>query len=842
MTTLDHPKNFASLDWTPRAVKVVSEEAWDGQTFGRISQIGPYRVTRELGQGGTGLVLLATRDDDTRKQVAIKVLKRGMDTVDILRRFYQERKILAALSHTNIAQLYDAGTTDSGLPFFVMEYVDGVPIDQYADRQGLSVGDRLKLFQKVCGAVSFAHQNLVIHRDLKPANILVTSDGEPKLLDFGISGLLDPETMTPKTATVLDERMLTLEYASPEQLRGERLGTGSDVYSLGVILYQLLTGNRPFYFPGRDPMEAESRIAKTRPLKPSDAVQRRLIIQTGKTQAKRGWRFWQRSNTARLNRGLVSDVDNIVLKTLAYEPRDRYPSVEHLTADIRRYFLGLPIHARPLSMSYRLAKFWSRNRWTFVTVGLFCGLLIGFSAFALHLARQTEEERDTAEEVVNFMVELFSINDPDLARGQTVTAKELLDKGAERIANDLKDQPRARANLLSAMGRAYAGLGLYHEAQPLLEIALEDRRKAFGLDSLELARAYYDVGNAYFDTRMYDSVLPYYTEALRIFTQRLGPDHDQVLEVRNQIGYLYQCLGNYDLAEQYYRDVYEIRSRVLGDDHPSFFHSLNALGIIYMVSNKNEEALDAFSRVLEHNRKEYGPLARNTIAVTGNLALTYYQIGQYDKAISLYRRQLEGSRKIYDNNHPYLSAALQFLGNALRANGEYEEAQQLLEESVEVLKRTMASNEPSFATANRILGRLHHDRGNWEKAENLYREALSVALNSYGEGHYLVARVQMNLGELLLDQGHPDQAEHILRQALASFQSQFSDNYFRTANTRSVLGASLAAQGRLKEAGPLLKDSYERLREVNGEGEFTRKARVRLQIFESQLEEAPNKM
>ncbi len=454
-------------------------------------RIGPYRVVRELGRGGMGAVFLAARaDGEYDRQVAVKVLKRGLDTAEIVHRFRTERQILANLGHPYIAELYEGGTTEDHRLYFVMEHIEGEPIDRYCDARRGTIRQRIELFRKVCSAVQFAHQSLVVHRDLKPGNILVTADGEPKLLDFGVAKLLDPETGEPVTATAAGLRLMTPEYASPEQVRGEPITTTSDVYSLGVMLYELLTGHRPHRLKAWQAEEVKRVICEQEPEKPSTAVSRveevraeagAIVTLTPEAVSRvRG------EEPRRLRRLLSGDLDSIVLRALRKEPQYRYASVEQLSKDLRRHLEGRPVRARKGTFAYRTGKL-LRRRGKELAAAAAALLLAGVAVDRESQQRHTACERDRAQRISGFLVELFKVSDPSEARGNSVTAREILDRSAARIEQELEKDPELRAALMTTIGEIYGNLGLYSEATQLLETALAQRQQLHGETHLEVA-------------------------------------------------------------------------------------------------------------------------------------------------------------------------------------------------------------------------------------------------------------------------------------------------------------------------------------------------------------------
>jgi serine/threonine protein kinase/tetratricopeptide (TPR) repeat protein len=518
--------------------------------------VGPYRLVRKLGQGGMGAVFLAVRDDAFRKQVALKLIKRGMDTDDILRRFRNERQIVANLDHPNIARLLDGGTTEDGLPYFVMEHVEGQPIDRYCDQRRLTLTQRLEIFRRVCAAVHFAHQNLVVHRDLKPGNILVTSEGVPKLLDFGIAKILDPGSAQTVVNTATELHPMTPEYASPEQVRGEPITTASDVYSLGVLLYELLTGRRPYRLKAGNVHEIARAICEDEPEKPSTAVVR---SERGALPAVDG-------DPARLGRRLAGDLDNIVLMAMRKDPRRRYASAEQLSEDIRRHLSGLPVIARPDTWSYRTGKFVRRNR-----AAVVAGLLVAASLLAgivtatwqAHIARLERERADRRFNDVRQLSNalLFDFHDAIEDLPGSTPARELLVKRALQYLDSLAREASGDANLQRELATAYDRVGRIQWDRYYANIgdakgAFESHRKALKIrtalagsesprigDQEDFADSYFRIGDALIATGKTRPALDQYRKALRVLKELSARNRDD-LQLRHFLAITYQRVGD----------------------------------------------------------------------------------------------------------------------------------------------------------------------------------------------------------------------------------------------------------------------------------------------------------
>ena len=494
------------------------------------TRLGPYRLDRLLGRGGMGEVYLAERADDQYLQkVAIKVVRPGYAAAEILVRLRVERQILARLQHPNIATLLDGGISDAGRPYLVMQYVDGLPITDYCETHGLSIRERLALFATVCRAVQFAHANLIVHRDLKPSNLLVTRDGQAKLLDFGIAKLVDPEADTADGLTRPELRLMTPERAAPEQLRGEPITTATDVYALGVLLCELLTGRGPYHFPTSDPRAVEQVLASTRPTRPSTAVE-----------------------TDSLRRQLAGDVDRITLMALRQEPERRYASAGQLAEDIDRYLAGRPVLAHADTLAYRASKFVRRNPIAVSAGAVLTAVVLGFGVVtaiqnraviqqrtaALEAQATAERREREAENVLEFLVGMFELPDLGSAQGLTMTAKDILANGSERAEQEFIEQPLTQAQLLTAVGRVHEALGSWDDAGLMLERALEMQRD-HGAAPRDVSATLHHLATLRAGTRDCDAAVPLYVESLELGRRSAGTDELRL--ARTKLG-LATCL------------------------------------------------------------------------------------------------------------------------------------------------------------------------------------------------------------------------------------------------------------------------------------------------------------
>src|SRR5215472_14715887 len=460
-----------------------------------VVQVGPYRILRQIGSGGMGILYEAIREDQFQKRVALKVIKRGMDTASIIRRFHRERQILAGLSHANVTALLDGGTTADGRPYFVMEYVEGQPVTEFCDAHHLTIRQRLEIFREICGAVQYAHQNLVVHRDLKPGNILIKRDGVPKLLDFGIAKILNLEvTSGTLEMTAAATRIMTPEYASPEQVRGEPITTSTDVYSLGVLLYELLTGHRPYRFNTRTAQEIAQVICEQQPEKPSVVVmgvEQEPADQGYKKLTPEGVSATREGQPTQLRKRLRGDLDNIALKALHKEPSRRYTSVEQFSEDIRRYLIGLPVNARKDTFYYRARKFSRRHCAALVTTVAFLLVLLAAAGVSVWQGIRANREAAVAQAVNDFLqndllaqASAATQSGPSAKPDPHLEVRTALDRAAARIAGKFDRQPEVRAAIQYTIGQTYLDLGLFPEARTQLERALELQRRVLGVENL----------------------------------------------------------------------------------------------------------------------------------------------------------------------------------------------------------------------------------------------------------------------------------------------------------------------------------------------------------------------
>jgi eukaryotic-like serine/threonine-protein kinase len=803
------------------AVRRLREEE---QELGPGSHVGPYRLEREVGEGGMGTVYLAIRDDDEyRKRVAVKVLRGGLWTEDVRRRFRRERQILANLDHPNIARLLDGGTTERGLPYLVMEYVEGEPIVAYADRRRLTVDDRLRLFRAVCAAVQYAHQNLTVHRDLKPSNILVGGDGVPKLLDFGIAKLIGPDTESPGLAvTQTQVRLMTPEYASPEQVRGESVTTASDVYSLGVVLYELLTGRRPYVLEGRGLREIERQIVHEEATRPSVALASLATALAEQVARQRA------AHVEPLRRQLTGDLDTVVLKALHKEPSRRYASAEQLSEDVRRHLEGMPVLARPDTLGYRAGKFVRRHRVGVAVSAAFVGLLVAFGvAMAVQAARLAEErnraqaaealarrEAETARRVSGFLADLFRVADPQNSRGRAVTAREMLDQGRERITKELDDEPLVQAHLMDTMGVVYRKLGISAASKELLTAALEKRRSLLGEEHLDTATSMNDLAEILRETSDFAAAEPLYRRALEVRRKLQGGESPEISDSLNNLGLCLQQQGRYREAEVIYREALGMRRRLLGPRSFNTAVTMSNLAQNLREQGRAAEAEGLFREVLALRLETLGEDHPRTAISLDHLARLLHQRGEYGEAEVLFRRAIAVRRKVLGEDHPETGGSINNLAALLQEKGDLDGAERLYREVLATHERLKEEESVERATTLNNLASLLDDRGDTPAALAMYRESLAIRRKRLGEDHPAVARARHNLGRTLAVVGRLEEAEALLRTAHDARKAGLGPEHPDTVASLFGLAGLMREKGDLEAAERLFRETVDLRRKI----------------------------
>lgn len=764
-------------------------------------RIGPWRTLERLARGGMGSVLLAERADGAFEQrVALKLIRRGLESDESVERFLVEREILARLEHPNIARLVDGGVTDEGLPWFAMELVDGEPIHRWCAARATSVEERLRLFLEVADAVAYLHRNLVVHRDLKPGNVLVTDDGHVKVVDFGIAKVLDADA---EALTRTGSRPRTPRYAAPEQVEGGPVTTATDVYALGVLLYELLAETPVFDAEGHT---LERAILETDPAPPSAAA------------------------PAGRRRRLKGDLDTIVLTAIRKDPDRRYASAQAMADDVRRHLDGRPVAARPDRFLYRAGKFVRRHTAGVASAAAILAILVGFGIFASIQSSRIAHERDRAREVSELLVDVFSAPDPTVSPGADLTARDLVDRGVDRVRERLADRPLVRAELLSVLGTTYRNLGLFDEAIGLFEEALETRSANLGPDHPDVAASLYDLGEARIETAGYEDARERLRAALRIQESAFGPDALETATTLNDLARVHHFLGESDEALRLHERALAIREA--HGDSIAASQSLHNLGGLLRDLDRHEEAIPMLERAVRIRREAFGDLHPRTLTSTNTLAVLLEREGRFSEAETLYRRVVEDRRRLYPDGHPSLSTSLGNLANLLlRVEGNEARAEALHREALEIDRRMLGEEHPMVGQRYHTLARAVHARGRLDEAETLFRRAWEILAAALPEGHVNLAYPMTELGEVLLDQGRAAEAVPVLREALALRVAGFPEGHVRIAEVESALGAALTAVGRTEEAEALLASALRSLRDDPGATELAAEAGARLEAL-----------
>jgi eukaryotic-like serine/threonine-protein kinase len=704
-------------------------------------QIGPYRLLQLLGEGGMGEVWLAEQKQPIHRTVALKLIKAGMDTKAVVARFESERQALALMDHPSISRVFDAGSTAEGRPYFVMEYVPGLPITEYCDKHRLTFKQRLELFIQVCEGVQHAHQKAIIHRDLKPSNVLVVEQANkavPKIIDFGLAKAT-AQRLTDKTMfTQLGAMMGTPEYMSPEQAdqREQNIDTRTDVYSLGVILYQLLVGVLPIDMKAVRAMGLEGILRAIReqdPAKPSTRI--RLLGAASAALAEK-----RKEEPRSFARRLRGELDWIAMKALEKDRNRRYGSPTELAADIARYLGNEPVLAYPPSAGYRAKKFVRRHRFGVAAAASAVFLLITFAAAMAVQARRIANERDranqqaeVAQRVVNFMKGMFQVSDPSEARGNSITAREILDNTSKEIDMGLAKDPETQAQLMDVMGDVYESLGLYPRAQPLLERALDIDRGV------------------------------------------LGPRNAETLQSADDLSWLLYREAHYAEAEKLGRATLDTRRQVLGPDHRDTLKSMRHLAAILADTDRNAEAETIERELVERERRALGPEHPETLKSIDSLTATLGAEGHHAEAEKIGREQLDTERRVLGPEHPDTLATISNLADTLEKEERNTEAEAMVRELLDVRRRVLGPEHPETLRTLNNLANILAKEGRSAEAEKMQREVMDIQRRVLGPEHPFTAISVYNLACLAARQGRTNEAISLIRQAVDHGLPPFAD-------------------------------------------------------------------
>jgi len=760
--------------------------------------IGPYRLQERIGQGGMSVVYRAERTDGAFDQtVALKLLPAHFETEQRVARFRAERQILARLTHPHIARLLDGGMSTEGHPYLAMAYVEGQPLTIHARKANLSIERRLELLCDVLGALQYAHQNLIVHRDIKPDNILVTPEGTVKLLDFGIAKLLD-QTDVPFTLplTRTGQRLMTPEYAAPEQVTGGTVTTATDVYQVGVLAYELLTGVRPFDLQGKTPSQIERIVSEQPPERPSTAWTTAATAQAtvpdgGPTPAP----------PAAVGRRLAGDLDTIILKALAKEPGQRYASVEAFADDLRRFAGGRPVQARTPTLRYRAKKFVRRNKGPVAVAALGMLLIVGFGAALLFQRNVALQERDryqqelaTSEAVTGYLTELFAASNPRETQGDTLSAFELLDLGAASI-DQLDAQSRVQTRLMEVMANSYTQIGSLDEADELLMRALRLTRKESGEQSAATASVLAHLASlrhAQGEAHAADSL---HREALQIKRETLSADHPDLSRSVNGLASVLSQAGEFDEAESLYREALELRREAHGREHEHVAATMRNLGILLGRQDRLGEAAELMDEALAIERDVLGDRHLQVSETATSLAVAYSQQGDSEAARPLLEEALEIKTETLGNDHPSLLATINNLGVITERLGDYDAADSLYNRTLNLAEATYGRYHPSVGMTTSNRGTLARRQGDYETALALFEEALEIQRIIYNGQHPEIAGQLKNIAHALDGLDQADEAESYFLDALDHAEEVYGPDSPRMAEFLNDIAAFYEVHG-----------------------------------------------
>jgi serine/threonine protein kinase len=812
----------------------------DGILSGGGLQVGQcfaerFQLVHKLGEGGMGQVWLAEQTSPVRRQIALKLIKAGMYDEALAQRFQSERQSLAIMDHPAIAKVFDAGATTQGQPYFVMEYVPGLPITEYCDRKKLKIPDRLELFVQVCEGVQHAHQKAVIHRDLKPANILVVEvDGKPvpRIIDFGLAKATTPQVAGESIFTQLGQFVGTPGYMSPEQAdpNPQDIDTRTDVYSLGVVLYMLLAGSQPFETKQGQKQPLDELLRKLReeePPHPSTKVGADRDSSATTAEA----RGTEPKQLVSLLRG---DLDWITMKALEKDRARRYGAPSELAADIRRYLNHEPVGARPASASYRLRKYTRRHR---VAVLVAAGLVLLLAAFSvlqtLQLRRITRErdratrerdratrERDRATRITDFMTGMFKVSDPSEARGNTVTAREILDKASNDMQKGLAKDPEVQSQMMLVMANTYMNLGLYPRAHDLAKRALDARMSLLGPDDPKTLGSMAQLGWILNREGKYVEAEKIERQALDGERRILGPEDPLTLETTANLAFIVQGPGDFGQGEKLAREVIEVGTRRLGPESAPVLQSMRYLGAALWNQGRYAEAEREYRQLLDADRRIFGSDYPETLKAMSNLALAIQSQGRLAEGEQMYREVLATEQRVLGPDHPFTVLTMYNLAGVLISKGRYAEAEKLCRQVLTIQLRVLGPENPFTLLSKSNLADVLFEEGHVQEAEKLEREALATMVRVTGPEHPSTLVCQSSLARILVAEGRYVEAEKLAREAFEAELRTLGPQHPYTLNALQQLGTAMAHNHRYPEASKLFRDVIEK--QDNSKGQANR--------------------
>ncbi len=749
-----------------------AEKSYQDSLIG--TKIGNYRIVELISSGGMGSIYFAKRDDGMFDRcVALKLIRRGMDTPNNIARFEKERNILAGLNHANIANLIDGGVTDFGMPYLVMEFVDGKPIDEYADEKRLTLKERIKLIITICNAVQYAHNNMVIHRDLKPANIFVNNNGKVKILDFGIAKLVEEGISKQDEQTHQTQFLLTPNYASPEQLLGNKVSTASDTYAIGVLLYRLLTGCSPFDLQDKNLIQLQQIILNQSPPPPSVQLSRLQKTEAEKTSPQRS------ESLQRIKTELKRDLDAIILKALRKEQERRYLTASALADDLGRYLNNKPVKAHSGNFRYKTGKLLRRNYKAVTAAAMFLIAAVSFGFW--HTAKIADErnlaqqEAAKAAQVSSLLFELFEASEPGEALGDTISAQELLQRGLKR-AELLDEQPLLKAQMYNVIGRVFYKLGNFKEAKPLLEGAISIQKQHYGPGHPETAISRAALGALIGAQGDYKAAAEILSESLDFFDKNRASDLHSLASIKSDLAYTLRRQGNFKEADRLFRETYDVLLRNLGPNH---------------IQTQN----------IKHS-------------IGSNL----FNMGYYEEAEQIYREVLSIRRELLGDDHPDLAISKNSLAALLMLLGRFDESEKLFYEAYNIRLRSLGPAHPRTMLTQNNLAILKRDKGSFVESEKLFENVLAIRRLNLGEDHASTAITRFALGELYILMNLPEDALSQFELALPIFEESFTGSHSFSVRTRMNIGYANLMIGNTETAGDYIVPAYESLIEIHNEG------------------------
>ncbi len=769
-------------------------------------QIGPYSIKKRIGYGGMSEVFLAARSGEKFNQnVALKLIRHSVGSHDQAKRFEQERVILSSLNHPNIARLFDGGISEDGRSYYVMEYIDGIPITDYCEKHRCSLSERLDLFKQVCKAVQYAHSNFIVHRDLKPQNLFVNKQGVVKVLDFGIAKLLD-HNLNEQTMleTRVGLRMLSLKYASPEQITLERITTATDVYALGVLLYKLLTRSHPLPLDDKGLKETEHIIRYHEPERPS-------------------------SVSTRWKERLKGDLDAIVLKALRKESSDRYESAKSMLEDIERHEDSLPVSARQDTIPYLTKKFVRRHSIPLLFTSVILALVIAFTFF--YTTRITQEKQQAelqaqkAEQVTLFLMDMFEAGNPEETGGEVFNVRDLLARG-EDMAEKLQGYPELKGRMYEVIGEINLRIGRYEKSETLLRSSLAIRKNLYDNYHPETISVYDKLGLLLIYKGEYDTADSILTRVLDIRENRLHSDGPTLATTLSNLAFVTRRKGEYENAEHFYRRSLELREEHLGNDHPLTIENMGSLGVILHNNGNYNETETLYREILERRENLLDPMHPDIAVSQNSLGALLMNTGQYQEADSLFREALYIRRKLYGENHPDVALTMNNLGLSHLEQNEFSEASEYIEKALDIRMEQLGGNHVNTAISKFTMAKLMLETNRPDSALQLYEDALDVFSEKLSEDHSFSARTLVGIGSAYLAKGDLEQAEPYFERGYSQVQNIHSETSLEFALASMQYASYLKEKGDIDQSQKLLEDAFQTFQIIEGRQESERQEDV----------------